>query len=107
MPSHLGKQFGHYRLTRLLGRGGFAEVYLGEHIYLHTHAALKLLHAHLADSEAQRFHTEARVLAGLVHPHIVAVHDFGVQEGMPYLVMGYAPRGNLRTAHPSGTRLPL
>jgi len=47
------------------------------------------------------------MLAGLAHPHIVPVHDFGVYEGIPYLVMQYAPHGSLRTVHPRGTRLSL
>ncbi len=38
-----GRQFGSYRLIRLLGEGGFAEVYLGEHIHLGTYAAVKIL----------------------------------------------------------------
>ncbi len=39
-----GQQLGNYRAIRLIGRGGFAEVYLGEHIYLKTQLAIKLLH---------------------------------------------------------------
>jgi serine/threonine protein kinase len=42
MPDYLGQQFGNYRLNRLLGKGGFAQVYLGEHIYLKTTAAIKV-----------------------------------------------------------------
>src|SRR5438552_15312362 len=40
-------RFGNYRLVRLLGKGGAAEVYLGEHIHLGTHAAIKVLHTQL------------------------------------------------------------
>ena len=105
MVNHLGQQFGNYRLTRVLGRGGYAQVYLGEHVYLHTLAALKVQHVHLREDDAQRFLAEARMLAGLEHPHIVPVHDFGVHEGIPYLVMHYAPHGSLRAVHPRGTRL--
>src|SRR5207248_4859551 len=43
----------------------------------------------------------------LRHPHIVRVLDFGLQEGIPFLVMDYAPGGTLRNRHPKGTRLPL
>ena len=39
-----GQQLGNYRLIHLLGQGGFADVYLGEHIYLDTPAAIKVLH---------------------------------------------------------------
>jgi len=47
MVNHLGQQFGTIFLTRLLGQGGYAQVYLGEHVYLHTLAALKVQHVHL------------------------------------------------------------
>ena len=42
MTERLGQQLGNYRLIRLLGEGGFAEVYLGEHVYLKTQAAVKV-----------------------------------------------------------------
>ena len=48
MADRVGTQLGNYRLTRLLGQGGFAEVYLGEHIYLKSRAALKVLHTQLS-----------------------------------------------------------
>jgi eukaryotic-like serine/threonine-protein kinase len=43
MTDRVGQRLGNYRLTRLLGEGGFAEVYLGEHIHLGTEAAIKVL----------------------------------------------------------------
>ena len=48
---HVGQQLGNYRLLRLLGQGGFADVYLGEHLYLKTLAAIKVLHTHLASDD--------------------------------------------------------
>ncbi|HZT98587.1 MAG TPA: serine/threonine-protein kinase, partial [Ktedonobacteraceae bacterium] len=102
-----GQQLGAYRLIQLLGRGGSAEVYLGEHVYLKSQAALKLLRVMLQGEERASFIKEAQTLARLVHPHIVRVLDFAVEAGTPFLVMEYAPRGSLRHRHPSGTRLPL
>ncbi len=102
-----GQQFGNYRLTRLLGRGGFADVYLGEHIYLGTSAAIKVLHTKLEDGDVEQFQTEARTIARLVHPHIVRVLEFGVEDTTPFLVVDYAPNGTLRKRHPKGTPLPL
>jgi serine/threonine protein kinase len=55
MAGYIGQQFGNYRLLRLIGHGGFADVYLGEHIYMGTQAAIKVLHAHLGSQEIERF----------------------------------------------------
>ncbi len=107
MTDRVGQQLGNYRLLRLLGRGGFAEVYLGEHAYLNKPAALKILHMRLGEQDAAQFLREAQTLAGLDHPHIVRVLDFAVQDGMPFLIMDYAVGGTLRTRHPAGTRVPL
>ncbi len=106
MVDRLGQQLGNYRLTRLLGRGGFAEVYLGEHLRLKTQAAIKILHTQLAGDDASGFLNEAQTIARLEHPHIVRVLDFDVKEGTPFLIMSYAPNGTLRQRYPKGTRLP-
>jgi len=104
---HIGQQFGNYHVLRLLGRGGTASVYLGEHVYLKSHAALKILHIQLTEGGAEQFLQEAQTLARLSHPHIVRVLDFAVQDSIPFLVMDYATGGNLRQRHSAGTRLPL
>src|SRR6266702_5425538 len=105
MADYIGQQLGNYRLVRLLGQGGFADVYLGEHIHLKTQAAIKLLQVRLVGSSMEQFRAEARAIASLVHPNIVRVLDFGVQEGIPFLVMDYASNGTLRQRHPKGSRL--
>ncbi len=105
MTDRVGQQLGNYHLIRLLGHGGFADVYLGEHIHLNTLAAIKVLDAHLAGDEITQFRNEARTIARLEHPHIVRVLDFGVEDRTPFLVMSYAPNGTLRQHHPKGTRL--
>ena len=102
-----GQQLGQYRLTRLLGRGGFADVYLGEQIYLGSQAAIKVLSAPLAPEARSGFLDEARTLVWLAHPHIIRLLDYGVQEQTPFLVMEFAPGGTLRQLHPKGERLPL
>ncbi len=107
MADRVGQQFGNYRLMRLLGRGGFAEVYLGEHIYLNTQAAVKVLHAQLAKDQTEQFRTEARTIAHLEHPHIVHVLEFGIENATPYLVMTYAPNGTVRQHYPKGVPVPL
>jgi len=105
--SRIGQQLGHYHLVRLLGTGGFAEVYLGEHVHLHTQVAVKLLHTQITDDDRENFKQEAQTIARLLHPHIVRVLDFGVEGNTAYLVMDYAPNGTLRQRHPRGTPLPL
>jgi serine/threonine protein kinase len=107
MINRVGLQLGNYRLLQLLGKGGFAEVYLGKHGYLQSYAALKVLQMSLSEKEARRFQTEAQTLVRLTHPHIVRVLDFFVEQGMPVLVMDYAPGGTLRQRHSSGSRLSL
>ncbi|HLG63233.1 MAG TPA: protein kinase [Ktedonosporobacter sp.] len=102
-----GQPLGHYRLIRLLGQGGFAEVYLGEHIHLNTQVAVKVLHTKLVDEDVLAFKQEAQTVARLVHPNIVRVLDFGVEDAIPYLVMDYASNGTLRHAFPKGQRVPL
>lgn len=107
MMDRTGNQLGNYRLIRLLGKGGFADVYLGEHIYLQTQAAIKILHTRLTPENRNDFLSEAKTIARLAHPHIVRVLDFGVDNDTPFLVMEYAPNGTLRQRHPQGTRLSL
>jgi non-specific serine/threonine protein kinase len=103
--NRVGQQLGNYRLLHLLGRGGFADVYLGEHVYLKNYAALKILHTVLKGEESAGFLKEAQMLASLLHPHIVRVLDYAVEDGLPFLVMEYAPSGTLRSCHPKGTCL--
>jgi eukaryotic-like serine/threonine-protein kinase len=107
MTDRIGSQVGNYRLISRLGHGGFAEVYLGEHIYLRSKAAIKLLNTQLSEQNKKQFLEEARYLVNLTHPHIVRVLDFGVEEEIPFLVMDFASHGSLRKLHPSGIPLPL
>lgn len=97
----VGQQLGNYRLLRSLGEGGFAEVYLGEHIYLQRQDAIKIVKAQMTQTEYEAFVREAQTIARLDHPHIVRVLDFGIQQNTPYLVMSYAPNGSLRARLPA------
>src|SRR5205823_10334690 len=100
------QQLGNYRLKRLIGEGGFAKVYLGEHIYLRTYAALKVPKLSLSQDDMVEFLAEARTSVSLDHPHIVRVLECGVEGGVtPYIVMNYAPGGTLRRRYPRGSRL--
>ena len=107
MTDRVGQQLGNYQLLRLMGTGGFAEVYLGQHIYLNTQAAIKLMNAQLAKDDRGQFRTEASNLAQLIHPNIVRVLDFGIEGKTPFIVMDYAPNGTLRDRHPRMSYIPL
>lgn len=106
MADRVGQQLGNYRLNHLLGRGGFAEVYLGEHIYLKRQVAVKVLHLQLMQQEFPSFLQEAQIIARLNHANIVPIFDFGI-DGPPFLVMEYLPLGSLRDRYPLGTLVPL
>ncbi len=86
-----GKTLGSYRVLEPLGRGGMAEVYKGYHPLLDRYVAIKVLLPHLVkdSSFAERFQREAAAVARLRHPNIVQVHDFGIHDGVTYMVMEY------------------
>jgi len=107
MMDYRGQRLGNYHLVSLLGRGGFADVYLGEHVHLNTQAAIKVLHAQLTPEDIEQFRNEARIIVRLEHPHIVRVLEFGIENNIPFLIMNSAPNGTLRQRHPKGTQLTL
>jgi len=96
---------GRYRLERILGTGGMASVWLARDERLGRPVAVKLLSDSLAHDESylSRFHREARLAAGLSHPNLVKVYDFGGEEERPYLVMEYVEGGTLAGRIADGT----
>jgi serine/threonine-protein kinase len=80
---------GRYRLESEIGAGGLGVVYRATHEKLAKQVAIKLLHAHCGENAVMRgrFEREAKTLASLDHPNIVAVTDFGFADDAPYLVM--------------------
>jgi len=107
MQDFIGQQLGNYRLLRLIGRGGFADVYLGEHIYLRTQVAVKVVSEKWEPQDMESFLKEAQTVATLKHPHILRVLDFGIEGTALFLVMEYAPKGTLRQRHPRGSIVPF
>jgi ABC-type transport system substrate-binding protein/tRNA A-37 threonylcarbamoyl transferase component Bud32 len=108
LDEHIGQQWGDYRLTRLIGQGSFAHVYLGEQLQQHTRAVIKILHTRLAtQEEIERFGEETRTVAALAHPSILRLLGADVEGDTPYLVLDEAPGGSLRQRLPTGTPLPL
>lgn len=77
-----------YRLDRELGRGSMGTVYLGYDLFLEREVLVKVLHpAQLDAGGRQRLLSEARAVARLDHPNIMAVYDAGEAEGTPFVVM--------------------
>ena len=108
MIRSLGQHFGDYRLLRMLGSGGFAEVYEAEHLHLPgVKVAIKLLKEVFTSQQIGGLQREALLVSTLNHPHIVPFRTFSVERNIPYLVMSYAQGGALSGRYPRGTRLPL
>lgn len=80
---------GRYRIIDPLGAGGMGEVYRARDTRLERDVAVKILPEHLAQnpSALARFEREAKALAALSHPNILAIHDFGTDNGVSYAVM--------------------
>src|SRR5688572_30481813 len=88
---------GRYLLAEKLGEGGMAVVYRARDLRLGTDVVIKApLPALLADVQfVERFRREIGSLVALSHPHILKVHDAGVEGNVPYVVMQYLSGGNL------------
>jgi len=103
------QRIGRYRVVKLLGKGGFGAVYLAHDDELKRQVAIKVPHRHLIakPEDAEAYLAEARILAGLDHPHIVPVHDVGRTEGgLCFIVTKFIEGTDL--AHQSkDARLPL
>jgi len=113
MPEWIGKIVGNVRIDKLLARGGMAEVYLGSHLNLDRPVAIKLLHSYIEEEPLliERFHREAKVVAGLRHSNIVQIFDFDTIDGHPFIVMEYLKGPTLATylrhLHQRKKRIPL
>src|SRR6476660_4624557 len=92
-----GAQLGQYRLVEQVGRGGMATVYKAFQPALNRYVAVKVLPAFYAEDERflERFRQEAQTVSQLRHPNILAVFDFGEQDGVTYMVSEYLPGGTL------------
>ncbi len=80
---------GRYRLEEVIGSGGVGVVYGARHLALDRPVAIKLLRDGFEEAPIVRgrFEREARLLSELSHPHIVGLADYGMHDGVPYLVM--------------------
>jgi serine/threonine protein kinase len=103
-PVELAPHFPQLEILELIGQGGMGAVYKARQVKLDRLVALKILPSEWGKDPAfaERFAREARTLARLNHPHIVAVHDFGESGGLYYLVMEYVDGLNLRQTLEAG-----
>src|SRR5690348_15584151 len=116
MTQYLGQRSGDYRLIDYLGSGGFADVYLGEHVYLHTkenpmNAAIKVLKGKFTPEDILEFRKEAQTVFHFDHSHIVRILAFSVAQlneyPIPFIVMYHAKGGSLDKKYPLSTKLSL
>ena len=87
--NYIGKQLGNYRIMEELASGSFGRVYRGVHVFLTNRiVAIKLLHRTNLGSQ------EAQLLDMLKHPNILPIYDVGIEDGIAYFVIEYAPHGS-------------
>jgi len=100
---------GRYRLESKLGSGGMSTVYLARDETLERWVAIKVMHREISDQpdQIERFRREARAVAQLSHPNVVAVIDAGEDGGHPYIVFEYIEGETLKDRIERLGRLPL
>jgi len=105
MPATIG---GH-RILRLLGDGGMGRVWLAHDDRLDRDVAIKVMLPETARDTAnrERFLRESRAVAQIDHPHVVPIHDVGIEGGLPYIVMPYLAGGSLADRLYEERRLPV
>ena len=100
---------GRYRLESKLGSGGMSTVYLARDETLQRWVAVKVMHREISDQpdQLERFRREARTVAQLSHPNVVAVIDAGEDSGYPYIVLEYVEGETLKQRIDRLGRLPV
>lgn len=107
-PAELAPHFPQLEIHELVGRGGMGAIYKARQPALDRWVALKILPPARTQEPgfAERFNREARALARLTHPNVVAVHDFGQAGGYAYLLMEFVDGVNLRQLERAGRLSP-
>src|SRR2546422_6799503 len=102
-----GARLGPYEVLAPLGAGGMGEVYRARDSRLDREVAIKVLPEHLADDPAalSRFEREAKAIAAISHPNILAIHDVGREGGVTFAVTELLEGETLRSRL-SGSELP-
>lgn len=99
MPLSANSRLGPYEIKSTLGSGGMGEIYRARDARLNRDVAIKVLREDdAANAESRsRFEREARAIAAFNHPNIVAVYDFGVEDGQQYVVSELIEGESLRS----------
>jgi eukaryotic-like serine/threonine-protein kinase len=101
MHNYIGQQIDRYRIIEQLGQGGMAVIYKAFDTRLERNVAIKVIRTKAIPAQQheqlmKRFEREAKAQAQFNHANIVPVFDYGVHDGMPYLVMEFIPGGTLK-----------
>jgi serine/threonine-protein kinase len=104
MRDLIGRTLGHYAIVEKIGEGGMGEVYRAHDERLDRDVAIKVLHRDVAQDADRlaRFEREAKAVAKLDHPNILAIHQLGTHEGSPFIVTELLDGENLRRRIPTG-----
>ena len=105
----VGKTLSHYKIVEKLGSGGMGEVYVAEDLTLGRKVALKVLPSDVANDPERRdrFLREARAVAALSHPNVLAIHDFGEDQGIAFAVTELLEGRTLRQRLSEGSLSPV
>ncbi len=105
MSGLVGRTLGRYEIVGIIGAGGMGEVYRARDTQLGRMVAVKVIHDEVATSEkaVQRFEREAQTVAKLSHPNILAIHDFGREDGIVYEVTELLEGSDLRARMRGGS----
>lgn len=113
MKSLIGQEIGKYMVTEIIGEGGMASVFKGYDQSIDRYVAIKVLvtdpltESHRSRMLIDRFHLEAKTVAKLQHPHILSIHEYGIQDTILFLVMPYVAGGTLKDRIEGDQRLAL
>jgi len=103
MPDYIGTTLGRYRIIAKIGEGGMGQVYRAHDERLDRDVAVKVIHEAVAQDvdRLARFEKEAKAVAKLDHPNILAIHDFGTDQGITYAVTELLDGQDLRPSIPA------
>jgi serine/threonine protein kinase len=104
-----GRRLGDFQLEKKIGQGGMGEVYKARQISLDRPVAVKVLTRGLASQPGfvERFQREAKAAANIVHPHVIQIYAYGIDNGTPYFAMEYVEGEDLQQRMRRVKRLPI